>query len=83
MGATEVVVWSIPFSRPELRLAMPGYRPVVVELRKDKRPVRRLLEFLTFRYKRAFALVPNSSHQVLMVPVHGPAGTWTPDDIPD
>ncbi len=80
---TELLVWSIPFSRPELRLTMPGYRPTVVDLRKDKKPLLRLWELLTFRYKRAFAIVPNSAHQVLMVPVHGPAGTWSPEDIPD
>jgi len=80
---TEVVVWSIPFSRPKLRLTMPGYRPMVVELYRDKRPLRRSWEFVTFRYKRAFALVPNSTHQVIMVPEHNAAGTWTPDDVPD
>lgn len=80
---TEIVVWSVPFSRPELRLTMPGYRPMVVELHKDKKPVRRTWEFFTFRYKRAFAQVPNSQHQVIMVPVHGPAGTWTSEDVPD
>ncbi len=80
---TELVIWSIPFSRPKLRLTMPGYRPMVVELRKDKKPLKRSWEFLTFRYKRAFAIVPNVHHQVILVPVHGPAGTWTSDDIPD
>ncbi len=80
---TEVVIWSIPFSRPKLRLTMPGYRPMVVELRRDKRPVRRFWELVTFRPRRALALVPNGIHQVIMVPVHGPAGTWTADDVPD
>jgi hypothetical protein len=80
---TEVVVWSVPFSRPEVELTMPGYRPMLVELRKDKKPARRAWEFLTFRYRRALALVPNSRHQVIMVPAHGPAGTWTSDDVPD
>jgi hypothetical protein len=85
LGATptEVVVWSIPFSRPKLRLTMPGYRPMEVELRRDKRPLRRGWELLTFRYRRGLALVPNVHHQVIMIPVHGPAGTWTSDDLPD
>jgi hypothetical protein len=80
---TEVLVWSIPFSRPRLELTMPGYRPMLVELRKDKKPMRRAWELLTFRYRRALALVPNGHHEVIMVPAHGPAGTWTSHDVPD
>ena len=80
---TEIVVVSIPFSRPKVRLTMPGYRPMVVQLRKDKKPVRRVWELLTFRPRRALALVPNTSHEVIMIEVHGPAGTWTPEDVPD
>jgi hypothetical protein len=80
---TEIVIWSIPFSRPELWLTMPGYRPMVVQLHKDKKPARRFWEFVTFRYKRAFAQVPSAHHQVILVPVHGPAGTWTSEDVPD
>jgi hypothetical protein len=80
---TELLIWSVPFSRPSLRLTMPGYRPVELQLRKDKKPVLRAWELATFRYRRAFALVPNAHHQVLLVPAHGPAGTWTSEDVPD
>jgi hypothetical protein len=85
VGATpaEVVVWSVPFSRPTARLTLPGYRPAQIALRKDRHPLRRAWEFLTFRYKRAFALVPNAHHEVLLVPQHGPAGTWGAEDVPE
>ncbi len=80
---TEVIVVSVPFSRPKVRLTMPGYRPMVVQLHKDKKPLHRLWDLLTFRFRRALALVPTSSHEVILIEVHGPAGTWTPDDVPD
>lgn len=85
IGATpiEVVIVSIPFSRPKVRLTMPGYRTMVVELRKDKKPMRRFWELITLRPRRALALVPNASHEVLLVEVHGPSGTWEPEEVPD
>lgn len=85
VGATpvEVVVWSVPFARPKARLSMPGYRPVQVGLRRDRKPLARLWDLLTFRWRRAFALVPAAHHEVLLVQDHGPAGTWTPEDVPD
>jgi hypothetical protein len=83
VGATpvEVVLWSVPFAHPEARLTMPGFRGVQINLRRDRRPLRRFGEFLTFRWRRAFALSPGAHHEVLLVPDHGPAGTWGPEEV--
>jgi len=85
VGSTpsELVVWSMPFTRPTAKLTMPGYRPMEVALHKDRKPMRRFWEFLTLRWRKAFALSPTGLHEVLMVERHGPAGTWTPEDVPD
>ncbi len=85
VGSTpyETKVRSLPFSRPELRLHMPGYRTTTIQLHRDRQPLKRFWEFLTLRWRRAFALVPNITHEVLLIEEHGPAGTWTPEDVPD
>ena len=84
VGSTpyEIKVRSLPFHRPELRLHMPGYRTTTVELHRDRQPLKRVWEFLTLRWRRAFALVPNITHEVLLIEEHGPAGTWTPEGVP-
>jgi hypothetical protein len=78
----EIVVWSVPFTRPTADLALSGYRTMSIDLAADRRPARRAWEFLTLRWKRAFARVPGSAHRVVLVPRHGPAGTWTEGDVP-
>ncbi|MBN1334937.1 MAG: PEGA domain-containing protein [Deltaproteobacteria bacterium] len=84
IGSTpvEIVVWSVPFTHPSATVTLAGYRPSVIDLRADRRPARRAWEFLTFRWKQAFAREPGQAHEVLLVPRHGPVGTWTEEDIP-
>lgn len=77
----EVVLWTNPFVRPRATLSFPGYRRVRVDLSRNRRPLRRFRELLVLRWRRAFALVSVAEHEVLMVPNHGPAGTWTPEDV--
>ncbi|MFH1469841.1 MAG: hypothetical protein ABIO70_35990 [Pseudomonadota bacterium] len=80
---TEVVVWSAPFTRPSARLTLPGYRPTRITLHKDRHPLRRVLDLITLHPRKAFALVPNAHHEVLLIPEHEPAGTWGPEDVPE
>ena len=79
----EVVLWSFPFSwkQPRARLTFPGYRPVTLDLSVDRRPLKRVVELLTLRWRKAFALIPASDHEVQMIQRHGPVGSWDPDDI--
>ena len=57
-----------------IHIAAPGYRPLEVLL--DLEQVR-----VAFGGPRLFRVVPSKLEYVL-VPVHGPAGTWTEDDVP-
>jgi hypothetical protein len=79
----EVVLWSVPFTHPKARLNLPGYRAVQIDLSRDRRPLKRIREFCWFRWKRAFGLVPGTSHDVVLIERHGPSGTWKPEDVPE
>lgn len=71
-----------PLRRPTARVSFPGHRAVTLEVGRDRRAARRLWYLLTFRWRRAFCLVPTASHEVILVPQHGGAGTWTEEDVP-
>ncbi len=76
----EIVVWGVPFTHPTATVSLAGYRTLELDLGADRRPARRAWEFLTLRWGRAFARVPGSAHEAVLVPRHGPAGTWTEGD---
>lgn len=68
------------FQRQVLRVELPGYRPYEVVLAKESRPWP----------KTAFALThplvllgkrPPPTRTLVLIPEHGPAGTWTPEDV--
>jgi len=82
VGSTpvDVVVWSVPFQHPKARLTFPGYRAMEVDLGPDREPLKRTWDLLSLHWKRAFALVPAGSHEVLLVRRHGPAGSWTSEE---
>lgn len=63
----EVPVRWVPWRRATVVVAAPGYRVVRVPLRLGWGPLS----------PRRVAPV-----RVLLVPDHGPAGTWTPEDVP-
>lgn len=64
-----------------VRVEKRGYRPLVIEA-SDTVHLRNFIgEFFTFRYKRLVGLTPRATVEVLLVREHGPAGTWTPDDV--
>lgn len=91
-GATPVdfkVVWSPPFVRAyKMQLSLPGYRTVTSDaagwlrpspLRREVRLWRYLLH--PFQLRKWLGIVPRSSFNYVMVPEHGPAGTWDAEDL--
>ncbi len=64
-----------PFNRQVVRVTATGYRPLTVDLRDRHVKLGRLLA-------RPFRKVKGEVEFVL-VPVHGPAGTWSEDAIPE
>jgi hypothetical protein len=90
-------VRAAPHLRPEprrhrLTVQLPGYRPVTVNIGREVRWWRPLVRPL--RYAPWTCLVPpfawadgaclpvRTERQFVMVKVHGPAGTWTPEEVP-
>lgn len=71
-----------PAGRYRLLVKLPGYRPVKVRFRDDVRLWRYPLR-LFFKPRRVVQRTPHSHFRVVMVPDHGPAGTWTPADMPE
>lgn len=81
-------VWTPPlFKSYNLGLTLPGYRQVQASgtwsapspLRREVRLWRYLLHPL--RWKQILGREPRSKITVVLVPEHGPAGTWTPEDV--
>ena len=79
----QVKVWDIPLTRPAARIALSDYRTVNLDLRREIRPWARARHLLMLRWRHALARGPTASHLVLLVPRHGPAGTWSAEEVPD
>lgn len=69
------------FGRQLVTATAPGYRPLTVDLRRS--------EVRWLHYPRDTVLRPNRltgaprGHvELILVPDHGPTGTWTADDVP-
>ncbi|MCB9763966.1 MAG: PEGA domain-containing protein [Alphaproteobacteria bacterium] len=83
-------VWTPPFSKKyEVRVTLPGYRPVASvkpswwqasPLRRDVRLWRYALHLL--RWRMIVGVAPRTTLNYVLVPEHGPSGTWTPEDVP-
>lgn len=54
----------------------PGYRPHTVDLRREVMHARRYLLDPLVRPQVAFGRQPRGEVRVLLVPEHGPAGSW-------
>jgi len=70
-----------PFGRQWVTFSAPGYRPLTLDLRK--REVRLLrMSGQAVRHPRTLLGEVRGDVFVLLVPEHGPAGTWTADELP-
>ena len=70
-----------PFGRQWVTFSAPGYRPLTLDLRK--REVRLLrMTGQAVRHPRTLLGEVRGDVLVVLVPEHGPAGTWTADDLP-
>lgn len=69
------------FKQYNLRLQLPGYRTVESSLRDDVRlgaPVWRAV----WHPGEALDRTPLHQYRFILISDHGPAGTWTPDEVP-
>lgn len=71
-----------PLRHPRVSVAAPGYR--TLKFRVARRHVQEI-EFVTdvvTNPAEAFGKVPRRVIILRLVPDHGPAGTWSPSDVP-
>lgn len=71
---TYVARWA-PFNSVPIRATARGYRPLEVDLRRTEVRFGRFLI-------RGFRNQPRGEVQLIMVPEHGPVGTWIEQDLP-
>ena len=65
-----------PFNRQEITVTSPGYRPLTVDLRKREMRFWRYVSDALFR-PGTLTGAPRGHIELLLVPLHGPSGTWT------
>lgn len=71
----------LPGRPMRVRVEKRGYRPLVFEASETVRLRSFIGDFLTFRYRRMVGLTPRATVKVLLIREHGPAGTWTAEDV--
>lgn len=91
-GATPVefkVWWSPPLVRDyAMQVSLPGYRPVVADREGALRPAPLRAEVRLWRYllhplrvRQWLGVEPRSTYSYVLVPEHGPSGTWTLEEL--
>lgn len=70
-----------PFASTRIEARLPGYRTATTSLR-GVGTFSFLAELITLRWGRALGLRPRAAVEIRLMPEHGPAGTWAPEDVP-
>ncbi len=70
-----------PFGRQEVRVSATGYRPVTIDLRDREIRWSRYVTDTLFR-PATLAGAPRGDVRFVLVPEHGPVGTWSEDAVP-
>ena len=63
-----------PYSQQVIEVTARGYRPMTLDLRETEVKFGR---YLLRGFKR-----PRGEVELVLVPAHGPSGTWTPNEVP-
>ena len=73
----EVTLRWAPFGHQSVVVTAPGHRRLEVDLRRDEIRLGRLVATSVCRPRTLFG-APRGEVRFLLVPDHGPAGTWAP-----
>ena len=71
----------VPFGHQRIVASARGYREGELDLRKTEIRSWRLL-FGGFSHPAVFGGAPRGEVEILLVPDHGPVGSWTEEDVP-
>lgn len=72
--------WS-PFNSQVVAVSAPGHRVLTVDLRAHEIKFTRYIGDLLFHPGAMFGGDPQGHVSFVLVPVHGPVGTWDPDEV--
>ena len=82
IGTTPVekTVFWYPLANIPIEVQLANYRSVTVQA-ENQISLRKITgDLMFFRYKKMLGLEPRTVHNIHMIRMHGPAGTWTPED---
>ena len=71
----------VPFGQQRVTAYVPGHRPLEVDLRRTEIRWWRYVA-QTFARPRTLGGASRGEVRLVLVPDHGPAGTWTAEEIP-
>lgn len=77
----EVRFWWYPFRPMKVRVTAPGYRPVTVRVGDEIGLWYFSRQLVSLRFQRLFGLAPGTTHEIVLIRNHGPAGTWTSEEV--
>jgi hypothetical protein len=66
--------------KPQVLVELPGYRSYEIDLATESRPWPRIV----FAWTHPLVVLgkrPPPTRIMMLIPEHGPAGTWTPEDV--
>ena len=64
----------IPWKRRPIEASSPGYRPLRMDLREHDVTMWHSLGLVTHPFRKVDGRI-----ELILIPEHGPAGTWTPE----
>ena len=82
LGTTPVehIFWWHPGKRIHLDVQHYGYRPMTLDIDDSISIGRVINDTFHLEGKILLGFAPRTTHTAVLVPEHGPAGTWTPED---
>ena len=72
--------WWYPGRRIPLSIQYFGYRSSVIDVHRSISPLIVADDIVHFRLLRLLGIRTRNTHGAVLVPEHGPAGTWTPEE---
>jgi hypothetical protein len=78
----EVTLRYVPFGNQTIRVSANGYRTIEANLRKDEIRSVRYLGTAVRGARRYGDKGSRGEVRYLLVPEHGPSGTWSEEDVP-
>jgi len=76
----EYTFWWYPGRRIPLTVQYFGYRDSVLDIHRSISPLIIADDIIHFRWKQLIGKAIRTTNTAVLVPEHGPAGTWSPED---